>query len=275
MISLLDRRQFIGSVCRAGIGAHAVRRVGAETKPRAAFILGLGTYTFRNQDIDGVIERCKALDLRTIELSHPQFMLPQADLNTFQATRRKLQSGGVDVRSWFCGDLKKTSEIERLVDGVHLLGVKTVTGSATRELLDPLDAACRHASFRFGIHNHYFANRKFLYESPEDVLAALNGHPNLFSTFDTGHMIACGFSPTEAFEKLKSRIRIIHLKDEDKPGHGVVMGKGNGNMANFLRTISKDGFSGLAAIEFEEGTDPKMEVSECLSFIRDQVSLKG
>jgi hypothetical protein len=26
---------------------------------------------------------------------------------------------GVDVRSWFCGGLKKTSEIERLVEDVH------------------------------------------------------------------------------------------------------------------------------------------------------------
>jgi hypothetical protein len=41
-----------------------------------------------------------------------------------------------------------------------------------------------------------------------------------------------------------------------------------------LRTIIKDGFSGLAAIKFEEATDPKLEVSECLSFMRDQVSLK-
>ncbi|MGI8961482.1 MAG: sugar phosphate isomerase/epimerase family protein [Bryobacteraceae bacterium] len=86
-------------------------------------------------------------------------------------------------------------------------------------------------------------------------------------------MIACGFDPTEAYEKLKPHIRIIHLKDEDKPGHGVVMGKGGGNMAKFLRTISKDGFNGLAAIEFEEGTDPKVEVSECITFIRDQISL--
>jgi sugar phosphate isomerase/epimerase len=275
MTTTLDRRQFIRSVCvGAATGAPAVKRLGAETKPRAAFTLGLGTYTFRNQDIDGLIERCGSLNLRTIELSHPQFMLPQADLNTFAATRQMLKTGGVDLRSWFCGDLTKISEIERLVDGVHLFGVKTVSGSATHELLDSIDAACGNAGFQFGIHNHYFANRKFLYESPDDVLAALNGHPNLFSTLDTGHMIACGFDPTEAYEKLKSHIRIIHLKDENKPGHGVVMGKGGGKMGNFLRTISKDGFNGLAAIEFEEGTDPKVEVSECMSFIRAQISLK-
>jgi hypothetical protein len=44
---------------------------------------------------------------------------------------------------------------------------------------------------------------------------------------------------------------------------------------SYSRTITKDRFSGSAAIEFEEGTDPSMEVSECLSFIRDQVSLKS
>jgi hypothetical protein len=46
-------------------------------------------------------------------------------------------------------------------------------------------------------------------------------------------------------------------------------------MAKFLQTISNDHFGGLAAIEFEEGTDPKEEVSECISFIRGQVSLKA
>jgi hypothetical protein len=183
MTTPLDRRQFIRSVyVAAATGTPAANRLRAETDRRAALTVRLGTYTFRNQDIDGLIERCRALDLRTIELSHPQFMLPQADLNTFPATRRKLQIGEVELRSWFCGDLTKNSDIEPLIDGVRLLGVKTVSGSANSELLDSVNAACRQARFRFGIHNHYFANRKFLYKSPDDVLAALRGHPNLFST---------------------------------------------------------------------------------------------
>jgi hypothetical protein len=58
MITPLNRRQFIGSVCVAAAkGTPGVRCLGAETKPRAAFTLGLGTYTFRNQDIDGLIQR--------------------------------------------------------------------------------------------------------------------------------------------------------------------------------------------------------------------------
>ncbi|MBI4382229.1 MAG: sugar phosphate isomerase/epimerase, partial [candidate division NC10 bacterium] len=45
------------------------------------------------------------------------------------------------------------------------------------------------------------------------------------ATLDTGHMIACGYDPTEAFHKLKEYVRIIHLKDDDRPGHNVILGE--------------------------------------------------
>jgi len=270
----LNRRQFTGAISAGASAAVLKSKLRAADKPSAAFTLGLGTYTFRNQDVAGLIERCRDLNLRTIELSHPQFMLPQADLSTFSTVRQQLVTGDVDLRSWFCGDLAKPSEVDRMREGVHLFGVKMVSGSATHELLDAVNAACTKDGFQFGIHNHYFANRKFLYESPDDVLKALDGRPALFSTFDTGHMIACGFDPTNAYEKLKAHVRIIHLKDEDAPGHGVILGKGKGDMARFLRTISQDRFSGLAAIEYEEGTDPTKEVAQYIAFIRDQVSLE-
>lgn len=242
---------------------------------RAQFTLGLGTYSFRSVDIGGLIERCRQLSLRTVELSHPQYMLPQAKLETFSSAREKLRAGGINLASWYCGHLSKRSEIAFLAEGVRLFGVKTVSGSAEREMLEEIDGACIKYGFAFGIHNHYFASRKFLYESPEDVLSAVKGRANIFSTLDTGHMIAVGVDPSEAYRKLKAYVRIIHLKDEDMPGHGVVMGKGKGHMAQFLRTILQDGFEGLGAIEFEEGTDPVREVAECASFIRNQMQAES
>lgn len=273
----IDRRQFVRLACAAAAAPALQTTAGAfaPSRPRARFRLGLGTYTFRNQDLDGLIERCRDLNLRTIELSHPQYMLPQAKIENCTAARQKLQSGDIELRSWYCGDLTKKEEIDRLVEGVRLFGVKTVSGSARRELLDAIDAACGKEGFKFGIHNHYFANRKFIFESPEDVLSALQGRANLFSTLDTGHMIAVGVDPTEAWHKLKAHVRIIHLKDEDKPGHGVIMGQGKGDMSKFLRTIASEGFNGLAAIEYEEGTDPKQEVAECVRYIREHVALEG
>src|SRR5205823_6298298 len=77
----LNRRRFIGAISAGASAAVSASHLRASDKPAAAFTLGLGTYTFRNQDMAGLIERCRDLNPRTIELSHPQFMLPQADLS--------------------------------------------------------------------------------------------------------------------------------------------------------------------------------------------------
>ena len=271
----MTRRHFLQSYS-ASAAALAMGVVSelAEERPRAKFKLGLGTYTFRLLDIAGLISRCQELNLHAVELSHPQYMLPQAKLEAFPSAREQLTSGGVELASWFCGHLSKRPEIDALVEGVRLFGVKTVSGSAEREMLDDIDAACGKAGFAFGIHNHYFPDRKFIYESPEDVLSALEGRPNLFATLDSGHMIAVGVDPTEAYHKLKPHVRIIHIKDEDTPGHSVVLGKGKGNIGQFLHTIARDSFQNLCAIEYEEGTDPKLEVSECIKYIDSKVRIE-
>jgi len=272
-----DRRQFIrvSSASAAALAFNGVVSGLAEPALRARFRLGLGTYTFRQLDVAGLIRHCKELNLTAIELSHPQYMLPQARLEVFPSVREQLTSGGMDLVSWFCGHLSERSEIETLVEGVRSFRVKTVSGSAERELLDDIDRACGKAGFAFGIHNHYFPDRKFIYESPQDVLSALEGRPHLFATLDTGHMVAVGVDPTEAYRKMKARVRIIHIKDEDVPGHSVVLGKGKGNIGQFLRTIARDSFRHLCAIEYEEGTDPKQEVSECITYIRSQVRIES
>ncbi len=273
----LNRRSFLGaaSASAAMLAMNGIVPELAEEAPRARFRLGIGTYTFRLLDIGSLIGRCKELNVYAIELSHPQYMLPQAKLEGFSSVRVQLTSGGVDLVSWFCGHLSKKTEIDALVEGVRLFGVKTVSGSAEREMLDDINTACGKAGFAFGIHNHYFPDRKFIYASPEDVLSALEGRPNLFATLDTGHMIAVGIDPTEAYGKLKPHVRIIHIKDEDVPGHSVVLGKGKGNIGQFLRVLARDSFQNLCAIEYEEGTDPKQEVSECIRYIRSAVRLES
>jgi sugar phosphate isomerase/epimerase len=273
----MDRRRFISNTS-AGVAALAIGGIipaFAESAPLARFKLGLGTYTFRTLDIKGLIGRCNELNLATIELSHLQYMLPQAKLEEFPSVRRQLTSGGVNLTSWFCGNLSEKSEIEALVEGVRLFAVKTVSGAAPREMLDDVNAACARAGFTFGIHNHYFPDRKFIYETPEDVLSAIKGRPNLFATLDTGHMVAVGVDPVEAYHKMKEHVRIIHIKDEDTPGHSVVLGKGKGHIGEFLQIIARDSFPNLCAIEYEEGTDPKQEVSECVSYVRSQVRLES
>ena len=128
-----NRRQFLWATS-AGAAGLALTRAGfaQPTRPLAKFKLGLGTYTFRALDLDHLIGRCKEMDLNSIELSHPQYMLPQAKLDEFRSVSGQLKSGGLDVMSWFCGHLTESSGIEAMVEGARSLGVKTASGSATR-----------------------------------------------------------------------------------------------------------------------------------------------
>jgi hypothetical protein len=93
-----NRRQFLWAASTGAAGL-ALPSAGfpQPARPRAKFKLGLGTYTFRALDLDHLIARCKEINLHFIELSHPQYMLPQAKLGEFRSVSGQLKSGGVDL----------------------------------------------------------------------------------------------------------------------------------------------------------------------------------
>ena len=275
-MSGIERRDFMRKAINVAGGLGAARIVAglfdAERTALAAsakFKLGIGTYTFRGVDTDTELTHYQKLGIRYIELSSPPFFLDNLRMDAIEPFLAKLGQAGVELVSWYAGDLHNEAEIDKTMKAAKLFGVKHVSGSAEGEVLLALDRALQKNGLQFGIHNHWFADRQFTYQSPESVLDALaKTSPAVGATLDTGHMIACGYDPTDAFLKLQKHVRIIHLKDDDVPGHNVILGRGKANMAKFLPTIIGAGFSGLAAIEFEEGTDPFEEVRACLEYVK-------
>ena len=171
--------------------------------------------------------------------------------------------------SWFAGGIHNQVELDRALHAAKLFGVKHVSGVAEGDVLLAQDRALQQDGLKLGIHNHWFADRKSLCELPESVLGALAKTSTAVGvTLDTGHMIACSYDATDAFLMLRDRVHIIHLKDDDAPRHNVVLGQGKANMVKFLSTIGKAGFSGLAAVEFEEGTDPFEEVRASIEYVK-------
>jgi sugar phosphate isomerase/epimerase len=220
-------------------------------------------------DTDTELSHYQKLGIRYIELSSPPFFLSNLETKAIKPYLEKLRRAGVEMLSWYAGDLHNDAEISKTMEAAKLFGVKHLSGSAEGDALLALDRACQKNGLQFGIHNHWFADREFAYQSPEDVMEAIGKTSEAIgATLDTGHMIACGHDPTEAFHKLKEHVRIIHLKDDDRPGHNVILGQGKANIAKFLKTIIDAGFSGLAAIEYEEGTDPIEEVRACVEYVQ-------
>jgi sugar phosphate isomerase/epimerase len=262
---MISRRGFITGV---GVGVLSLR-LAAE---KAHFELGIGTYTYRGVTDEQMIEDLRALKIRQIELSSPNYFLPAVKSNAVRELRAKLDKGGITAVSYFAGDIKTQEDIDTTVSVARELGVNHVSGSAVGDALKMVDSRFSREGLKFGIHNHWFRGRKFEYESPEDLLNAIEGvSATVGVTLDAGHMASCGYDPVQALDKLWSRVQLVHLKDVERSGDdkNVVLGTGIAKSRAVVETLEKRGFTGLVAIEYEAAVEnPQPDVARCVEFAR-------
>jgi sugar phosphate isomerase/epimerase len=263
---MISRRAFISDV---GIGIVALRMARAE---KAHFELGIGTYTYRGVTEEQMIEDLRALKIRQIELSSPNYFLPAVKLDAVEKLRAKLDQGGITAVSYFAGGIKTEGDIDMTVSVVRELGVSHVSGSAVGDALKMVDTRFTREGLKFGIHNHWFRGHKFEYESPEDLLNAIQGLSAAVGvTMDAGHMASCGYDPVQALDQLWPRLQIVHLKDVERSGDdkNVVLGTGIAKSRAVVETLEKRGFTGLVAVEYEAAMEnPQPDVIRSVEFAR-------
>jgi inosose dehydratase len=233
----------------------------------APLTIGIGTFSYHALSFDDMMAQLEILlptnGLRNqqIEMSRGEYMVmshPSDEL--FRAAKAKLDKAGIKCVSYYAATLKNEQEVAQAVGFAKLLGAHNITGDATgADLLKHIDRSVTEAGLTFSIHNHFFPGVKFPYESPEDVLKALEGlSVNCGATADTGHFAACGYDPVEAVRKLAPRLNLVHLKDVKAVGHGdnVLLGSGIAKIPEVEAELHRQNFRHLVAIEYEkEGDD--------------------
>jgi inosose dehydratase len=219
--------------------------------------IGIGTYSYHNLSIDEMIVQIKRLRIQEIEMSRGEFMLfkkPKAEL--FESARRKFDSAGIRCVSYYAATIRDEAELDDAIRWAKTLGSRNITADATgAALLKRIDEKCTAAGLTLGIHNHFFKGRKFPYESPDDVLAALKGlSPTVGATADTGQFASCGHDPAEAVRKLAPHLKMVHLKDIQASGDevNVLLGKGIARIPEVIEELKKANYRGLVAIEYEK-----------------------
>ena len=128
------------------------------------------------------------------------------------------------------------------------------------EGLCPIVAAANAQGIEVYIEN--FSKALLPYTSVSDIERILDAVPALKYTFDVGNFICVGVDPFVAYERLRSRVSALHLKNftptEDERGilcadghrvEGVAFDKGEFDMPAFLRQASTDGGRILPVIE--------------------------
>lgn len=234
--------------------------------------IGIGTYSYHGLSMDAMTAQLVALGIREIEMSRGEFMLlshPGEEI--FRAARAMFDKADIRCVSYYAATIHDEGELGLAIRFAKLLGARNITGDATgRALLQSIDARCTEAGLTFGIHNHFFAT-KFPYESPEDVLRALDGlSKTVGATADTGQFASCGYDPADAVRKLGPYLKLVHLKDiaaahaEDN----VLLGQGIAKIPEVMRELHRLNFGGLVAIEYEKEGHVEEDLRKEVAFAR-------
>ena len=234
--------------------------------------IGVGTFSYHNLSIDDMIVQLNALHIRDIEMSRGEFMLlshPKAEL--FRSTRVKLDRAGIRCVSYYAATIKDAGDIEDAIRFAKLLGSSNITGDGTEAVLKQIDRRLSREGLTFGLHNHFFPNVDFPYQSPEEVMKAIAGlSKTMGATADTGQFASCGYDPADAIGKLAPRLRMVHLKDVKAKGSDVntLLGQGIANIPAVMRELHRQNFAGLVAVEYEKEGPVDQDMAKEIAYAR-------
>ena len=165
--------------------------------------------------------------------------------------------------------------VDVILNGLRWLGLDwdegPITGDATGEMLRKIDDRLTREGLTFGIHNHYFKNEKFPFESADDVLRALQGRSRTMgATLDVGQMVSCRQDTVEAVRKLGPYLRMVHLKDVAAPGDevNVLLGRGAAKIPEVMAELHRVNYRGLVAVEYEKEGDVNEDMRQEVEYAR-------
>jgi sugar phosphate isomerase/epimerase len=169
---------------------------------------------------------------------------------------------------------KTRDEWKAAFDLAKDFGLSYVTAEPLKSQWDMVDSMAGAYGIKVAIHDHPKPN---MYWSPDSVLAAIQGHPNIGSCADIGHWARNGINPVDAIKKLEGHIYGVHLKDivkfDDTHADDTVVGKGVIDFPPIFQELKKQHFNGMFSIEHESNWYHSVpDVIEIKKFYDDQVA---
>lgn len=143
--------------------------------------------------------------------------------------------------------------------------------------LERIDAFCKVMNFaqpilaaegiRLGYHNH--AREFEIMPWGSTVHSELERLTDVDFEIDTYWAFKAGVDPVAVMERLRDRIRVIHLKDGFKDGRGMPLGKGEAPLDSVISYAEKNGIT--MVVESETLTPSGLEEAEiCMNYLRER-----
>lgn len=232
---------------------------------------GIQMYSLRDitgQDLEGALKAVAEMGYKTVEFAgffgHSAEDV-RAMLDRYGLTCSGTHSGLGDLLNNF----EETVQYHKTIGNKNYI----IPGHdlSTREKLDTFIAQCneiapklRAEGIELGYHNH---SHEF-YDMPEgyQIHKELEERCDVFFELDTYWTYVAKLDPLATMDRLKSRLRVIHLKDGDPDGHGCALGSGSAPVA---AVCAKAIEFGIGIVVESEGLDPtgKEEVQRCIDYL--------
>ncbi len=244
--------------------------------------IGVQMWTFRVFTFAEALDKVDSAGVKYIEAFWGQplgaGMKDSFGLRMSEASKTKLKDmlKSKDIRIVAMGVIvpKTREEWKQAFDLAKEFGLSYITAEPLKNQWDMVDSMAGAYGIKVAIHDHPKPNA---YWSPDSVLAATVGHPNIGSCADIGHWARNGINPVDALKKLEGHVFGVHLKDITKFGDthaaDTVVGKGVIDFPPIFQELKRQHFKGMFSIEHESNWYHSLpDVIETVKFYDDQVA---
>lgn len=188
--------------------------------------------------------------------------------------KQLLQSKGISIVAMGVISPATREEWTKAFELAKEFGLSYITAEPKKDQWDMVDSMAGNYGIKIAIHDH---PKPDMYWSPDSVLAAMKGHPNIGACADLGHWARNGVNPVEALKKLAGHVYGVHLKDITKFGQvnaaDTIVGRGVIDFPPIFQELKDQHFSGMFSIEHESNWYHSLpDVIETVKFYNDQVA---
>lgn len=188
--------------------------------------------------------------------------------------KQLLQTKGIGIVAMGVITPKTTEEWKKAFDLAKEFGLSYITAEPRKNQWNIVDSLAGAYGIKVAIHDHPKPNA---YWSPDSVLAAVNGHPNIGSCADVGHWARNGLNPVDCLKKLEGHVYGVHLKDikkfNDTKAEDTLVSKGVIDFPAVFQELKRQNFSGMFSIEQESNLYHSVpDVKKTVQFYNEQVA---
>jgi len=244
--------------------------------------IGVQMWTFRMFTFTEALDKVNSAGVKYIEAFWGQplggSMKDSFGLSMSADSRAKLkqllQTKGISMVAMGVISPGTRDEWQKAFDLAKEFGLSYISAEPHKDQWNMVDSMAGSYGIKVAIHDHPKPNA---YWSPDSVLAAVNGHPNIGSCADVGHWARNGLNPVDCLKKLEGHIYGVHLKDitkfNDTESPDTVVSKGVIDFPAIFQELKRQHFSGMLSIEHESNWLHSVpDVIATVQFYNEQVA---